>query len=268
MSAVMHGTGTLYRRRLSVTTKTLSGTIGTTVLPVLWILVIAPALDKALGGFNPNIDYYTYLAVAQITFVVPFTAMFNGLNVILDRQFGITRELLVAPIARGVIPIANSAAVTTIALFQTALVIGLAILRGANFTARWNTFILIPLVVILLASAVYGVAEILALKVNRQEAYGPLIAAVGVAPWFISGTLFPPTALATVPQALSRFLPWTHAVSVLRYGLMNVKASGLGNIWGFGTATQKALMSLGYLGVCGAVSLAIAAKVFRKVMQQ
>ena len=261
----MHGTGTLYRRRLSVTTKTLSGTIGTTVLPVLWILVIAPALDKALGGFNPNIDYYTFLAVAQITFVVPFTAMFNGLNVILDRQFGITRELLVAPIARGVIPIANSAAVTTIALFQTVLIIGLAILRGANFTVRWNSFVI---VVILLASTVYGVAEILALKVNRQEAYGPLIAAVGVAPWFISGALFPLTALAAIPQALSRFLPWTHALSVLRYGLMNMKSSGLGNIWGFGTATQKALMSLAYLTVCGAASLFLAAKVFRKTMQQ
>jgi ABC-2 type transport system permease protein len=268
MSAVMHGTGTLYRRRLSVTTKTSSGTIGTTVLPVLWILVIAPALDKALGGFNPNIDYYTFLAVAQITFVVPFTAMFNGLNVILDRQFGITRELLVAPIARGVIPIANSAAVTTIALFQTVLIIGLAILRGANFTPSWNTFVLMPLVVILLASTVYGIAEILALKVNRQEAYGPLIAAVGVAPWFISGALFPITALAALPQALSRFLPWTHALSVLRYGLMNIKSSGLGNIWGFGTSTQKVLMSLAYLMVCGAGSLFVAAKVFRKTMQQ
>jgi hypothetical protein len=41
--------------------------------------------------------------------------------------------------------------------------------------------------VIVLTAAIYGIAEILALQVNRQEAYAPLIAAVGVAPWFISG---------------------------------------------------------------------------------
>ncbi len=268
MTSVMQGSRALYQRRVAVTTKTLATSIGPTVLPVLWILVIAPALDKALGGFNPSIDYYTFLAVAQITFIVPFTAMFNGLNVIVDRQFGITRELLVAPIPRGIIPLANAAAVTTITLFQTALVLSLAVLRGANFTVRWTTPIWVFVGVVLLTSAIYGIAEILALKVNRQEAYGPLIAAVGVAPWFVSGALFPLTALVPVSQVLSRGLPWTHAVSVFRYALMDERSSGLSNIWGFGSPTAKALLSLMYLALFAAGSLALAVRTFRKVTQQ
>jgi ABC-2 type transport system permease protein len=268
MTSVMHGSRALYQRRIAVTTKTLATSIGPTILPVLWILVIAPALDKALGGFNPKVDYYTFLAVAQITFIVPFTAMFNGLNVITDRQFGITRELLVAPISRSIIPLANAVAVTTITLFQTSLILVLAVARGANFTVRWTTPLWVFGGVVLLTGAIYGIAEILALKVNRQEAYGPLIAAVGVAPWFISGTLFPLTALVPVSQIFSRALPWTHAVSVFRYALMDERASGLGNIWGFGTPLQKALMSLAYLAVFACGSLALAARTFRRVTQQ
>jgi hypothetical protein len=168
MTTAMHGMIPLYKRRLRVTTKTLSGTIGQTVLPVSWILVIAPALDKALGGFNPNVDYYTFLAVAQVTFIVPFTAMFNGLNVIVDRQFGITRELLVAPISRNVIPFANAAGVTTVALLQSALILGLGVVRGATFTTRWTSgFFVIPCVIILTVG-IYGIAETLALRINRQ----------------------------------------------------------------------------------------------------
>jgi ABC-2 type transport system permease protein len=268
MTAVMSGSKALYQRRIAVTTKTLATSIGPTILPVLWILVIAPALDKALGGFNPSIDYYTFLAVAQITFIVPFTAMFNGLNVIVDRQFGITRELLVAPVSRSIIPFANAAAVTTITMFQTALILILAVARGASFTVRWTTPLWVVGGVVLLTAAIYGIAEILALKVNRQEAYGPLIAAVGVAPWFVSGTLFPLTALVPITQYVARALPWTHAVSVFRYALMNDRASGLSNIWGFGGPTVRASMSVAYLAVFAVGSMALAAKVFRREMQQ
>ncbi len=268
MTSVVHGSRALYQRRMAVTTKTLATSIGPTVLPVLWILVIAPALDKALGGFNPSIDYYTFLAIAQITFIVPFTAMFNGLNVIVDRQFGVTRELLVAPISRSIIPLANAAGVTTITLFQTGLVLGLAVLRGADFTIRWTTPLWIVGGVVLLTGSIYGIAEILALKVNRQEAYGPLIAAVGVAPWFISGALFPLTALVHVSQYGSRALPWTHAVAVFRYALMNARSSGLSNIWGFGGSTTQALLSVAYLFLFATASLALATRVFRKQMQQ
>ncbi len=57
------GTFTLYQRRLAVATKTASGIAGTMTPPILWVLIIAPALADALGGFNPRIDYYTYVAV-------------------------------------------------------------------------------------------------------------------------------------------------------------------------------------------------------------
>jgi ABC-2 type transport system permease protein len=198
---------------------------------------------------------------------VPFTAMFNGLNVIVDRQFGITRELLVAPVARSIIPLANAAAVTTITLFQTALIVVLAIARGANFTMRWTTPLWVIPGVVLLTWAIYGIAETLALKVNRQETYGPLIAAVGVAPWFVSGTLFPLTALVPVTQYVSRLLPWTHAVSVFRYALMDARASGLSNIWGFGSPATKAAMSMAYLAGFAALSLVLAARTFRRATQ-
>ena len=33
--------------------------------PVLWVLVIAPALADALGGFSSDVDYYTFVAVSQ-----------------------------------------------------------------------------------------------------------------------------------------------------------------------------------------------------------
>jgi len=264
MTAATIGVAPLYRRRLAVTTKTISGTIGQIVTPILWVLVVAPALDTALGGFNPDIDYFTYLAVGQVTFLVPFTAMFSGINVIVDRQFGITRELLVAPIRRGVIPLSNALAVMTIALVQVGIILGLAVLRGAEFHTSISGIGWTVVGAALLNLAIYGVAEILALSIGRQETYGPLIPAVGVTPWFLSGALFPIPALPAVLEVLSRALPWTHAVAVLRHGLMHGTDPGLDDIWGFGSQTAMASLSVAYLAGFAAVTLTLAVRVFRR----
>jgi ABC-2 type transport system permease protein len=181
------GLFTIYQRRLAVSTKTLSGLIGLMTPPVLWVLVIAPALDDALGGFSSDIDCYTFVAISQACFIVPFTSMFSGINVIVDKDFGILREFLVAPVPRLAIPLGNALAVLTIALVQVTIMMGLAEARGAEFNTSAGGILWFLAGASLLSLATYGLAEILALAVGRQEAYGPLIPAVGVTPWFLSG---------------------------------------------------------------------------------
>lgn len=261
-SLAVGGVGALYRRRLAVTTKTLSGTIGQVVTPILWILIVAPALDTALGGFDPTVDYYTYVAVGQVAFLVPFTAMFNGLNVIVDKDFGITRELVVAPIGRGAITIANALGVLTIALAQVGLILVLAMARGAEFHTSAVGIAWFVAAAALLTLTVYGVAEILALRVGRQEAYGPLIPAVGVTPWFVSGALFPITVLPAGIEQLAILSPWTHAVAVLRHGMMQDTDPGLAAIWHLESATVMAALSILVLTVFAAATLGLAVRAF------
>ena len=267
MSAVplaLAGIGTLYRRRLAVTTRTLSGIVGQIVTPILWVLIVAPALDTALGGFDPTIDYYTFVAVGQVAFLVPFTAMFNGLNVIVDRDFGITRELLVAPVRRRAISLANALGVLTIALVQVALLVVLARARGAEFHTSAAGVAWFVAAASLLTLTIYGVAEVLALRIGRQEAYGPLIPAVGVTPWFLSGALFPITVLPAGIEQLTLFSPWTHAVAVLRHGLMQGTDPGLEAIWHLGSDTAMAALSTGVLALFALVALRLAVRVFQR----
>jgi ABC-2 type transport system permease protein len=258
------GLGPLYRRRLAVTTKTLSGIIGQIATPILWVLIVAPALDTALGGFDPTIDYYTFVAVGQVAFLVPFTAMFNGLNVIVDKDFGITRELVVAPIGRSTITAANALGVLTIALVQVALIVALATARGAEFHTSPSGLAWFVAAAALLTLSIYGVAETLALRVGRQEAYGPLIPAVGVTPWFLSGALFPITVLPALIEQLTLLSPWTHAVAVLRHGMMQGDDSGLTAIWHLDSELSMAVLSTLVLAGYAALTLSVAARAFRR----
>ena len=258
----LHGFAVLVARRIRVTTNTASGIVGQLVTPILWDLVVAPALASSRGAFNPHVDYFTFLAVGQVAFLIPFTAMFNGINVIVDRQFGVLPEILAAPIRRSLIPIANAVAVLLITMVQVALIVVLGRLRGAHFhtsLARLPWFVVAS---VLLCLIVYGTAETLALKINRQEAYGPLIPAIGVTPFFLAGALYPLSVLPAGLQQAAYVLPWTHAIALMRYGLMEHNPSGLLDIWGGSSETLAAVLSLAVLAAMAAASLAFAARVF------
>lgn len=249
-------------RRVHLTTKTASGVIGQLVTPILWVLVVAPALASSRGGFASNVDYFTFLAAGQVAFLIPFTAMFNGINVIVDRQFGVLPEILVAPVRRAMIPIANATAVLLITLVQVSLIVGLGRLRGAHFHTSAPRLAWFALASACLCLIVYGVAEFLALRINRQEAYGPLIPAIGVTPFFLAGALYPLSVLPTGLEQAAYVLPWTHAVALIRYGLMSGSPSGLLDIWGGRSELVAASLSGAVLVAMAAGSLALAARTF------
>jgi len=70
-------------------------------------------------------------------------------------------------------------------------------------------------------SGMYGAAEILASRAPTQEEYVARIPAVAIAPWFLAGSLFPITALPGFLTWISRLLPLTHALALIRYGLLD-----------------------------------------------
>jgi len=258
------GLGTLYVRRLRVATKTVSGVIGQFLTPVLWVLVVAPALDTALGGFNPSIDYYTYVAVSQATFIVPFTAMFNGLNVIVDKDFGVMREMLAAPVRRPLIPLANALGVLTIALAQVVVILGLAEIRGAELHTSPTGLAWFFAAASLLTLGMYGIAEILALRISRQEAYGPLSPAIGATPYMRCGALFPISVLPAAIEYATKLSPWTHTLALMRHGMMQGSDSGLADIWHLHSEATMAALSLGVLAVFAATTLTLAVRVFQR----
>jgi ABC-2 type transport system permease protein len=258
------GLGPLYRRRLAVTARTAGGIVGQIATPVLWVLVVLPALDTALGGFSTGVDYFTFAAIGQVAFVVPFTAMFNGINVLVDKEFGITRELVVTPIRRGVITLANGLGVLTVALAQAALIVLLAVLRGAHFHASLPGIAWFGAATALLTLAMYGVAETLALRIGRQDAYGPLIPAVGVTPYLLSGALFPITVLPAGLEQLSFLNPWTHAVAVFRHGMLQGSDSGLAAIWHLHSEIAMAVLSTAALALFAVTTLCLAMREFAR----
>src|SRR4051812_2043343 len=175
---------TLSSRRLALTARTPRQIVVPLLTPVMFALVIAPALKQALGGLGSHIDYTAFVAVGTVGLLVPLTSLFAGLSVIVDRDAGAQRELLAAPVPRGLLVLGNLLVALAVGAFQVVALIAVAVLRGADFHATATGILWFIPAAILFAVFMYGVAETLASRIPQQEEYIAATPAVAIVPWF------------------------------------------------------------------------------------
>ena len=72
------------------------------------------------------------------------------------------------------------------------------------------------------------------------------------------------TRLPAGLTAFAKVLPLTHALALMRYGLLGGSASGLHDIWGMGNPTAMAALSLAVVAAFAAVMTVVAVRTFRR----
>src|SRR6058998_2521722 len=77
--------GTLAARRFALTARTPRELVVPLLTPVLFALVIAPALKRAL---HTSASYESYVAVGTIGLLIQLNTMFSGLSVLVDQESG------------------------------------------------------------------------------------------------------------------------------------------------------------------------------------
>jgi ABC-2 type transport system permease protein len=232
--------------------------------PILFAMVIAPALKSALGGLHTNIDYTAFVAVGTVGLLVPLATTFAGLSVLVDRDSGAQRELLAAPVPRPLLVVGNLLVVLALCTLQVAVVIGAAALRGADFHIRAAGVAWFAAAAVLFVVLMYGVAETLAARIHQQEEYIGATPAIAILPWFFAGALFPIGALPGALTVFAKALPLTHAMALMRYGFVDPRGTGLHDIWGMSNTTVEAWLSLAVVVAFAAAFAAIAVRAFTR----
>ncbi len=251
---------TLARRRFQLVARTPRELLVPLLTPVMFALVIAPALMHAL---HTSTAYESFVAIGTVGLLIPLNTMFAGLGVIVDRESGAQRELLTAPVPRPLLVVGNLAVTLAVTAVQIAALIGFAIARGIHFHATGTGVLWFLGAAALFATGMYGAAETLASKVPRQEEYIARVPAIAILPWFLAGALFPIGNLPAFMTWVARFLPLTHGLALMRYGLLG-DSSGLHAIWKLSDPAAMAGMSFAVVAVFAAALTAVAIRSFTR----
>ncbi len=255
---------TLAKRRALLTSRTPRQILVPLLGPALLALILAPALQKATGGLHTHIDYTAFVGVGAVGLVIPLSSVFAGLSVLVDRHAGAQRELLAAPIRRAYLVLGNMLVALVLAALQAIVVVGLSALRGGVFHITGTGVAWFVAATLVFTVFMYALAETVASRVTKEEDYVGATPVLAILPFFFAGALFPISALPGGLADVAKAMPLTHALALMRYGLIDPSGHGLHDIWGMSNVTLEAWLSLAVVAIYAVALTLIAVRVFTR----
>ncbi|KZX13203.1 ABC transporter permease [Methanobrevibacter curvatus] len=187
--------------------------------PLLWLLVFGMGLGSAMkfGGVMNNYQSFIYPGIIAQTIL--FTCVMAGIGIIMDKEYGFLKEIMVAPLSRTSIIFGKSLGISTGAIIQAIILFFLSFLVGVSMTPL--IFILGIIVSIIIAIGLSGLGLLIASFMDSMEGFNLVMSFVIMPVFLLSGALFPVTGL---PEWLSFIVyldPLTYGVDALRAIILN-----------------------------------------------
>lgn len=238
------------------------------VQPLLWLFVLGTGLSRVVSSGSPGVDFRTFLFPGVLATSVMFTAVFAGVSVVWDREFGFLREMLVAPIRRTSIMAGKCLGGAIVSTAQAVIILAMAGLAGVPY----SPVLMIELLGVLFLSSlsITSFGLLIGARVANIQSVMPVIQTVITPMMFLSGALYPTSGLPTWLAVATKVNPVTYAVLPMRHVVfshMNLPPGGarmLEHSLTWGGWTVPVALQLLILSVLGLVVFAIAVSRFSK----
>ncbi len=215
----------LWLRQLKRYWRSRGRVIGALGQPLLFLLALGfgfgPVFRKAGQG-----DYIQFLAPGVIGMTILFAAVFSGIELIWDRQFGFMKEVLVAPVPRLTIMFGRTLGGATTALIQGFIVFVICLLAGFRLTH----FEQVPLAILfmsLIALMFTALGTAIASVMSDFQGFQLVINFLVMPMFFLSGALFPLMNLPKLLDILATIDPLSYGVDGIRAAFVGVAHFGV-----------------------------------------
>jgi ABC-2 type transport system permease protein len=189
------------------------------VQPLLWLFVLGTGLSRVVGAGAEGVSFRTFLFPGVLATSVMFTAVFSGVSVVWDREFGFLREMLVAPIRRSSIMVGKCVGGAIVATVQATVLLAMAGLAGIPYSPVLLLQLLAMLFLVAMAITAFGL--LLAARIKSVQSLMPVIQTVITPMMFLSGALYPTSGLPTWLSVATKLNPLTYAVHPMRHAVFS-----------------------------------------------
>ncbi len=215
----------LWLRQIKRYLRSRSRIIGSLGQPLLFLVALGFGLGPTFAKAGQG-SYLQFLAPGIIAMSVLFTALFSGIEIIWDRQFGFLKETLVAPVPRWQIMFGRTLGGATVATLQGLIVFLITLVIG--FRPQSLAHIISAFIVTILIALLFtGLGTAIASLLDDMQGFQLIMNFLIMPIFFLSGALFPLTGLPDVLTKIISVNPLAYGVDGLRASLSNTGVFGL-----------------------------------------
>ena len=163
-------------------------------------------------------DYFSYMSVGIISFVVLFTTMFSGMSIVWDRRLGFLNKVLSTPVARGSILMSKVFNAVIRSIIQAGIVLSFAFALGLTVGQDFAPINLLGVfaAVFLISIGLSSIFILIAIRSTKWETQMAVMNLLNLPLLFASNALFPTKLMPDWLQPFTKINPITYVTDATR----------------------------------------------------
>jgi len=246
----MRAIGVLWLRQLKRYSRARSRMIGALGQPILFLFALGygfgPIFARAGAG-----NYLQFVGPGIVAMGIIFNAVFGGIEIIWDRQFGFLKETLVAPVPRLAIVLGRTLGGATTAMLQGTIVLVICVIAGFHV----HDPLLVPLALVfmfLIALVFAAIGTAIGSVLKDMQGFQLIMNFLVMPLFFFSNALYPLSGLPAGLRAAVQLNPLSYGVAGMRDALA-------------GAASLAMVGDLAVLGALALVLLGVSSFLFARI---
>lgn len=188
------------------------------VRPMIWLLVIGSGVGSMLQGPAQE-GYLNFLVPGILAMTLLFAALLSALTLVYDKEFGVMRMMMIAPIAHYWIVLSKLIAATLTAMVQAALLLILLLILGL-VSIKVALGLLLPAVLTAICCAAIG--GLIAVYSKSIDNFAVIMNFFIFPVFFLSGALYPVKQLPDYLHHIVLINPFSYGVDLMKHAVPNI----------------------------------------------
>ena len=195
------------------------------VRPLVWLLVFGTGFRSILGvslmePYETYIPYPVYIIPGLVGMILLFNGMQSSLSMVYDREMGMMRLLMTAPLPRWYLLLGKMLSAAIISILQAYVFLAVCLAFGYEIPP-WGWLTVLP-AMILAGFMLSAMGLLLSTTISQMENFAAVMNFVIFPMFFLSSALYPLWRVlegSEIMYYLALVNPFSHAVELMRFAL-------------------------------------------------
>lgn len=190
--------------------------ISTLARPLIWLFLVGGGMSRLVSP-EIGMSYIQFIFPGILGMTILFSSIFSSISIIWDKEFGMMKAILVAPVSRFSIVVGKALSGAMLSIIQTfMLLIFIPVLKIDISPAAIPQVIVIAFI---LAFCISSIGIIVATFFENFESFSAIMNFIVMPMFFLSGAMYPVNKLPLILKTITRINPLTYGVDALKHAI-------------------------------------------------
>jgi ABC-2 type transport system permease protein len=191
--------------------------ISTLARPLIWLFLVGGGMSRLVSP-GIGISYIQFIFPGILGMTILFSSIFSSISIIWDKEFGLMKEILVAPVSRFSIVVGKALSGTIISVIQATIILLLFPFLGIKLSVMSIPYAIA--VSFILAFCISSLGIILATFFESMESFSAIMNFIVMPMFFLSGAMYPVKNLPDILKWISKLNPLTFGIDALKHAIL------------------------------------------------